>query len=73
MNEFLEELYQLLEKHNAAIVRSANATSSLVLSVGKIQAGSSVMIFTELEFDEDIVKESIKNKWYREHLTTAST
>jgi hypothetical protein len=66
MNEFLEELYQLLEKHNAAIVRSANAANSLVLSVGKIPAGSSVMKFTELEFDEDIVKESIKNQWYRE-------
>lgn len=66
MGEFLEELYQLLEKHNAAIVRSANKTNSLVLSVGKISVGSSVMKFTELEFDEDIVKESIKNKWYRE-------
>lgn len=66
MDEFLEELYQLLEKHNAAIVRSANQTNSLVLSVGKIPVGSSVMKFTELEFDEDIVKESIKNKWYRE-------
>jgi len=66
MDEFLEELYALLEKHNAAIVRSANATNSLVLSVGKIPAMSSVMKFAELEFDEDIVKESIKNKWYRE-------
>jgi hypothetical protein len=66
MDEFLEELYQLLEKHNAAIVRSANAINSLVLSVGKIPVGSSVMKFKELEFDEDIVKESIKNKWYRE-------
>ena len=66
MDEFLEELYQLLEKHNAAIVRSSNATNSLVLSIGKIPAGSSAMKFTELEFDEDIVKDSIKNKWYRE-------
>lgn len=66
MDEFLEELFQLLEKHNAAIIRSANATNSLVLSVGKIPSGSPEMKFTELEFEEDIVKESIKNKWYRE-------
>jgi hypothetical protein len=66
MNEFLEELYALLEKHNATIIRSANATNSLVLSVGKVPVGSSVMKFTEIEYDEDITKESIKNKWYRE-------
>jgi len=66
MEEFLEKLESLLAKHNAAIVRSANATNSLVLSVGKIPAGSSTMKFTEIEFDEDITRESIKNKWYRE-------
>ena len=50
MNEFLEEMQELLKKHNACIVRSADG-ESLVFSLPKLHPTS------EHHFDEIIFKE----------------
>jgi len=59
MPDFLEELQNLLNTHNAAIIRSANKTNSLVASV---QTGPST--FVDVEFEEDIDESQIKQKNY---------
>lgn len=59
MDEFLRELKDLLEKHNAAIIRSANSTHDLVVAV-QTDPG----VFKELTFAEEITESSIKYKWY---------
>lgn len=66
MSEFIKELEELLKKHNAAIVRSAGPLNKLVISVGKVRAGSYVMTFIEYEFEEEITEESIKYKRYQD-------
>lgn len=64
MNNFLQELHDLLKKHNATIVRSASQTNGLVVSVGKpVKQG---MEFVEVEFYEEIGVDAIKGKWYDE-------
>lgn len=56
---FLYELSKLLEKYDAAIIRSANSTHNLVASV--FYDGE----FKEVEFEEDIQKESINSERYK--------
>ena len=59
MDEFLNELKQILEKYNAAIVRSANSSNDLVITV-QTAPGK----FDELTFAEEITEVSIRNEWY---------
>jgi len=60
MEQFLIELEALLDGWNAAIVRSADDNHNLVVSIPSPLGG-----FDEIEFEEDITKESIDHKWYK--------
>jgi len=57
--ELLDDLAGLLEKHNAAIVRSANNRGDLFISQ-QLENGE----VHEIKFNEDICKEAIRNSWY---------
>jgi hypothetical protein len=59
MDEFLKELAELLEKHRATILRSANSTHDLVVS---IHDGNGY--FDEIKFEEEINESDIKYKRY---------
>ena len=64
MQELLKELSQLLEKHNAAIVRSRGVDNKLVVS--KINPQGKGINATQYEFTEDITEYSINEKWYKD-------
>ena len=59
MKLFLKELQDLLKKRDAVIVRSANSSNDLVVSV---QVGPDQ--YEELIFAEDISETAIENEWY---------
>ena len=61
MNEFLQELKELLIKHQTVIIRSANSTRDLVIS--KHIGGTE---FKEIAFNEDITMEAIQYGWFKE-------
>ena len=56
---FLDELAELLKKHNVTIIRSANSTHDLVVSMQKAPDE-----FKELTFPEDISEMGIRQEWY---------
>jgi hypothetical protein len=58
MDEFLKALESLLKKHNATILRSAAATSKLVISIPNDEG------YDEIEFDEEINDSSIKYEFF---------
>jgi hypothetical protein len=60
LNGFLAELAVLLTEYNAAIVRSADDSHNLVVSVYDNNG------FDEVEFEEDITFESLHNEWFKE-------
>jgi len=59
MTELLEQLHDLLRKHNATIVRSADDNHKLVICINDDTADLSE------EFDEDIDAISISNGWHK--------
>ena len=59
MEEFLEQLHDLLKEHNATIVRSADESNKLVLSMF-----INDQLFEE-EFEEEIGTTSISNGWHK--------
>lgn len=61
MEELLEQMHDLLKKHNATIVRSADANNKLVLSIVQVKSGE---ILGE-EFEEEIGVTSIANGWHK--------
>ena len=60
MDDFLKELSELLLKHSASIVRSANSSNSLVIGVYKKNS-----LAEEVEFDEEIDESDISGKRFR--------
>jgi hypothetical protein len=63
MKELLKELEELLEKHNACVVRSANNRGDLFLC--KISDDKTI----EVKFNEEISSSSIKYSWHTEQST----
>jgi hypothetical protein len=59
MKQLLKEIYELLDKHDASVVRSGDDNHKLVLSI------CNEVTCQEEEFEEDIDKASIKNHWHR--------
>jgi hypothetical protein len=59
MEKFLKELQELLRKHNATILRSANSSNDLAISVQEAPGE-----FKELLFSEEISETAIMNEWY---------
>jgi hypothetical protein len=59
MIDLLAELQDVLDRHNATIIRSQNATNSLVVSV---QSGPTT--YVEVEFEEDIDPDQIIRRNY---------
>ena len=58
-NDFLDALGKLLREYDASIVRSANSTNDLVVSVliGPRD-------YEELTFPEEITEIGIRNEWF---------
>jgi hypothetical protein len=59
MKDLLNELRELLEKHDATIVRSGDDTHKLVLCINNDE------VCKEEEFEEDINPKSIVNGWHK--------
>ena len=59
MKNFLKDLQELLRKHNATILRSANSSNDLVISVQEAPGE-----FNDLLFAEEISETAIRNEWY---------
>jgi hypothetical protein len=60
MEELLEQMHDLLRKHNATIVRSADEKNKLVLSIVHGKDGKTL----EEEFEGEIGATSIANGWH---------
>jgi len=54
MDEFLKELEELLRKHKATILRSANSTHDLVISVPEDG------VFCDIHFSEEIAARDVE-------------
>jgi len=61
MKDFLNELKDILIKHDATILRSASETHLLVVSIYIENSG-----FDEIEFDEEINDAQIKHGWFKQ-------
>jgi len=59
MTELLEQLHDLLKKHDATIVRSGDDNHNLVLCINNDETCQ------EEEFEEDIDTTSISNGWHK--------
>ena len=59
MDDFLSELKDLLNKHKATILRSANSSNDLVISILTGHSTSEEIIFAE-----EISPTYIQHEWY---------
>ena len=66
MREFLEELQELLKKHNAVIIRSASSEHELVVSLPEKSKYGEATNFTEVSFEEEIGVAQLRDKRYAE-------
>ncbi len=65
MEQFLEELQELLKRHSATILRSASSEHELVISLpGKSKHGEATN-YEEISFEEEIGEMQLRNKWFK--------